>query len=210
MSKKQPEVNPDVEVKEAPVEEQAATQDNAETALSPEEALQQALEEANAKAAEHWDKLLRSQAELENVRKRAQRDVDNARKFALEGIASELLPVHDSLELGLASLQQEDTDIQVARDGMQLIQQMLAKLMQQHGIKPIDPAGETFNPELHQAMSMQETGDHPANTVISVMQKGYTLNDRLLRPAMVVVAKAPAEASAEPEVASSTEEKPAE
>lgn len=162
--------------------------------------LQAELEAARTKADEHWDRLLRNQAELENVRKRAARDVDNARKYALEGIASELLPVRDSLELGLSSIQQEGADIQSARDGLQLIQQMLAKLMDQYGIKPVDPAGEVFNPDLHQAMSMQETSEQAANTVLTVMQKGYTLNDRLLRPAMVVVAKAPEaakEASAE-------------
>ncbi len=162
--------------------------------LSPEQQLQAELEAANAKVAEHWDQILRAKAELENVRKRASRDIDNARKFALEGIAAELLPVRDSLELGMEAANNETADLKSVRDGMQLIQQMLAKLMEQHGIRTIEPAGEAFDPDLHQAMSMQETAEQAPNTVLAVMQKGYTLNDRLLRPAMVVVAKAPAAA----------------
>ncbi len=162
--------------------------------LSPEQQLQAELEAANAKVAEHWDQILRAKAELENVRKRASRDIENARKFALEGIAAELLPVRDSLELGMEAANNETADLKSVRDGMQLIQQMLAKLMEQHGIRTIEPAGEAFDPDLHQAMSMQETAEQAPNTVLAVMQKGYTLNDRLLRPAMVVVAKAPAAA----------------
>lgn len=168
-----------------------------EAAAAPEPSLEDELAAARTKAEENWDKYLRSQAELDNVRKRAARDVENARKYALEGIASELLPVRDSLELGLDAANQEQADLKSARDGMQLIQQMLAKLMEQYGIRPVEPAGEVFNPELHQAMSMQETADQPPNTVLAVMQKGYTLNDRLLRPAMVVVAKAPPAAADE-------------
>ena len=173
-------------------DEQAAEAQSEE--LTEQQRLQAELEAVQAKADENWDKLLRSQAELDNVRKRAQRDIENARKYALEGIANELLPVRDSLELGLDAINKEDATVQSAKDGLQLIHQMLAKLMEQHGISAVDPAGEAFNPEKHQAMSMQETTEQPANTVLSVMQKGYTLNDRLLRPAMVVVAKAPTQA----------------
>ncbi|MGB1581713.1 MAG: nucleotide exchange factor GrpE [Nevskiales bacterium] len=172
-------------------DEQAA---EVEAELTAEQQLQAQLEAAQAKADENWDKFLRGQAELDNVRKRAQRDVENARKFALEGIASELLPVRDSLELGLEAICKEDATVESAKDGLQLIQQMLAKLMDQHGIRAVDPAGENFNPEQHQAMSMQETTEQAANTVLAVMQKGYMLNERLLRPAMVVVAKAPTQA----------------
>lgn len=183
---------------EPAVETQAEnTETSAEVELTAEQQqiadLQAELAAVQAKADENWDKLLRAQAEMENIRKRSSRDVENARKYALEGIASELLPVRDSLELGLDSVNQEGAELQSARDGMHLIQQMLAKLMEQYGIKPVEPAGESFDPELHQAMSMQETAEQAPNTVLSVMQKGYTLNDRLLRPAMVVVAKAPAE-----------------
>ena len=164
-----------------------------EIELTPEQQLEVALAAAHAKADENWDQLLRSRAELENVRKRAARDVENARKFALEKIAGELLPVSDSLELGLEAANNESANLDSVRDGMTLIQQMLVKLMDKSGIRPVEPMGEAFNPELHQAMTMQETSEQAPNMVMAVMQKGYTLNDRLLRPAMVVVSKAPAE-----------------
>ena len=164
-----------------------------EIELTPEQQLEVELAAAHAKADENWDQLLRSRAELENVRKRAARDVENARKFALEKIAGELLPVSDSLELGLEAANNESANLDSVRDGMTLIQQMLVKLMDKSGIRPVEPMGEAFNPELHQAMTMQETTEQAPNMVMAVMQKGYTLNDRLLRPAMVVVSKAPTE-----------------
>jgi len=158
--------------------------------------LQLMLEDARSKADEHWDQLLRANAELENTRRRARQDVENAHKFALEKFAIELLPVRDSLEMGLAaaSTDSEDTGdnekaAQLA-EGTQLTLKMLTATMEKFGIKEIDPQGEPFNPETHQAMSMQESSEHQPNTIMMVMQKGYQLNDRLLRPAMVVVAKA--------------------
>jgi len=158
--------------------------------------LQLMLEDARSKADEHWDQLLRANAELENTRRRARQDVENAHKFALEKFAIELLPVRDSLEMGLAaaSTDSEDTGdnekaAQLA-EGNQLTLKMLTATMEKFGIKEIDPQGEPFNPETHQAMSMQESSEHQPNTIMMVMQKGYQLNDRLLRPAMVVVAKA--------------------
>ena len=172
--------------------EAATEQAEAAPELTLEQQLQLELEVAKAQADENWDKLLRAQAEMENIRKRAARDVENARKFALEGMAGELLPVRDSLELGMEAANNESADLQSVRDGMAMIQQMLAKLMDKSGIRLVEPTGEVFNPELHQAMSMLETAEQAPNTVLAVMQKGYTLNDRLLRPAMVVVAKAPA------------------
>ncbi len=155
------------------------------------EALRQALQEAQSKAQEHWDRLARASAELDNVRKRAEREVESARKYALEKFATELLAVRDSLEMGLASSREageaSDTHVQ----GMELTLKMLVGVMDKFGIKPIEPVGEPFNPEFHEAMSMQESSAQAPNTVLSVMQKGYVLNDRLLRPAMVVVARAP-------------------
>jgi len=153
------------------------------------------LEDARSKADEHWDQLLRTNAELDNLRRRAKQDVENAHKYALEKFAQELLPVKDSLEMGLAAAS-GDTDaeeaIQNLREGTELTLKMLSAAMEKSGIKEIDPTGETFNPEQHQAMSMQESADHEPNTVMTVMQKGYQLNDRLIRPAMVVVSKAKA------------------
>lgn len=151
--------------------------------------LRQRLEAAEAKARENWDKMLRVQAEMENVRRRAERDVESAHKFALEKFAGELLAVKDSLEMGLAAAQNADADIAKLREGTELTLKMLTDVLGKFGISVIDPLDEPFNPDFHQAMSMVESPDKAPNTVVAVMQKGYTLNDRLLRPAMVVVAR---------------------
>lgn len=179
---------------EAPGAEQARETEEAAGEVAVE-SLQLMLEDARNKADEHWNQLLRIQAELENTRRRAERDVESAHKFALERFAQELLPVKDSLELGLAAASGDTGDEAVAklREGTELTLKMFDGVLDKFGIKGINPVGEAFNPELHQAMTMQESGEHAPNSVVLVMQKGYTLNDRLLRPALVVVAKAPAE-----------------
>lgn len=156
------------------------------------EDLQPLLEDARNKADEHWNQLLRIQAELENTRRRAERDVENAHKFGLEKFAQELLPVKDSLELGLAAASGDEENITQLREGTELTLKMLSGVMEKFGITEVNPEGEPFNPELHQAMTMQESAEHQPNTVMMVMQKGYLLNERLVRPAMVVVSKAPA------------------
>jgi molecular chaperone GrpE len=153
------------------------------------EELQLQLEDARAKADQHWDQLLRTQAELENTRRRAERDVENAHKYGLERFAQELLPVRDSLELGLSAADATE-NVEKLREGMELTLKMLTTVMEKFGIRLVDPVGEPFDPALHQAVTMQPS-EQPANTVLSVMQKGYTLNDRLIRPAMVIVARAP-------------------
>lgn len=154
------------------------------------QALRQELDKARAQAQENWDKFLRAQAEMENLRKRAARDLENAQRYALERFAGELLGVRDSLELGVQAAEGEEVDAVKIKEGTELTLRMLIQLMDKYNIRPIDPKGEKFNPDLHQAMSMQESREAEPNTVLMVMQKGYTLNDRLLRPAMVVVAKA--------------------
>lgn len=156
------------------------------------EDLQPLLEDARNKADEHWNQLLRIQAELENTRRRAERDVENAHKFGLEKFTQELLPVKDSLELGLAAASGDEENITQLREGTELTLKMLSGVMEKFGITEVNPEGEPFNPELHQAMTMQESAEHQPNTVMMVMQKGYLLNERLVRPAMVVVSKAPA------------------
>jgi molecular chaperone GrpE len=128
-------------------------------------------------------------AELDNVRKRAQRDVDNARRFALERFCGELLAVRDSLELGLGAAQQADID--ALRAGSEATLKLLVSIMEQFGIAEIDPLGEPFDPEQHEAMTMQPSADMEPGSVLTVFQKGYTLNGRLLRPARVVVASEP-------------------
>ncbi len=150
--------------------------------------LAQELVEMRQKAAEYHDRMLRVQAEAENLRKRAERDISNAHKYAIERFASELLQVKDSLELGLGAADADATKLQ---EGTELTLKILAGVLQKFAIAEIDPAGEAFDPNFHQAMTMQESAEHEPNTVISVMQKGYTLHDRLLRPAMVIVVKPP-------------------
>lgn len=154
------------------------------------EELQQELEEAQAKAEDNWEKLLRTQAELDNQRKRSQRDVENAHKYAIERFVNELLPVKDSLELGLGHTP-DQTSTEKLHEGMELTLKMLVQLMEKFNIEEVNPEGEPFNPELHQAMTLQENAELASNTVITVMQKGYTLNGRLIRPAMVIVSKQP-------------------
>lgn len=151
------------------------------------------LEDARSKADEHWNQVLRLQAELENGRRRAERDVENAHKYALDRFAQDLLPVRDSLELALAAIG-SDSALDQLREGTELTLKMLTQAMEKYGIKEVNPVGQPFNPEQHQAMSMQESAEVAPNSVLVVMQKGYTLNDRLVRPALVVVAKAPASA----------------
>lgn len=180
-------MNPDIGTPEAVGEQPTGSNEEA----GDIKGLHLLLEDARNKADEHWNQVLRVQAEMENARRRAERDVENAHKFALERFSQDLLPVKDSLELGLAAAG-EDAAVEKLREGTELTLKMLTQVMEKFGIKEVNPVGQPFNPELHQAMSMQPSDSQPANTVLVVMQKGYTLNDRLMRPALVVVAKAPA------------------
>ena len=132
------------------------------------------------------DEALRERAELDNQRKRLARDVDMARRFANERLLSELLPVLDSLDAGLAAT---GTDGNALRAGLELTLKQLLKVAGDNGLTVIDPAGQVFNPDQHQAISQAEGGDTAPGTVLQVFQKGYLLNDRLLRPALVVVAR---------------------
>ena len=132
---------------------------------------------------------------MENLRRRNERDVDNARKYALENFVKELLPVRDSLEMGLAAVNDTDDNEKVAklREGKELTLRMLTSVFEKFGVTEINPLDQPFNPEWHQAMSMLESKEKAPNTVLNVMQKGYLLNERLVRPAMVVVSKAAAD-----------------
>jgi molecular chaperone GrpE len=147
--------------------------------------LEDKLELTEKKAEDNWDKYLRAVAELENVRKRALRDVENARKFALESFSRELLSVSDSLELAVNS---ENLDADSLRSGNEATLQLMLSTMGQFGFEVIDPHGEPFDAEYHEAISMQPSDQVEPGSVITVFQKGYTLNKRLLRPARVVVA----------------------
>ncbi|HSH29051.1 MAG TPA: nucleotide exchange factor GrpE [Thiohalobacter sp.] len=175
--------------------EDAAPGAQAGSETGPDE-MQALLEDARNKADEHWNQCIRLQAELDNLRKRSERDVANAHKFALEKFASDLLPVKDSLEMGIAAAGEgNEVDPAKLKEGAELTLKMLADSMARFGIQEIDPQGQKFNPEYHEAMSMQERSDVEPNTVVTVIQKGYTLNDRLIRPAMVMVSRAPAQDS---------------
>ncbi|HVV97722.1 MAG TPA: nucleotide exchange factor GrpE [Rhodanobacteraceae bacterium] len=152
------------------------------------DALTRQLDEYETRLAEMREVMLRERAELENQRKRLQRDLDQARRFANEKLLSELLPVLDNLERGLAV---EGADYGALRGGVELTLRELVRVAEANGLKAVDPIGQPFDPERHQAMSLVATGERAPNTVVAVMQKGYVLNDRLLRPALVAVSKAP-------------------
>jgi molecular chaperone GrpE len=173
------------------IDEQPQAETTAEVLPMPTyEELQQMLEQSQAKAEEYWNQALRVQAEAENSRRRAERDVENAHKYALERFVNELLPVKDSLELGEAAARSEGVDLAKVREGLELTMKMLASAVAKFGVVELNPIGERFSAERHQAMAMQDAPDAAPNTVIAVYQKGYLLNDRLVRPAMVVVASA--------------------
>lgn len=178
--------------------EQESANTDEQTAPEPQQAAQDdapTTQELAQQVEEYKDQALRAHAELENVRRRAQRDVEAARKFALEKFAADLLGVRDSLEMGLQAAQEEKATFKALQDGTELTLRMLATSMEKFGVEAIPAEGEKFNPDLHEAMTMQESDQHPPNSVVSVLQKGYQLNGRVLRPAMVVVSKAPSAGS---------------
>ncbi len=151
------------------------------------------LQQTEAKLAEAQDQILRLKAEMENLRRRSAREVENAHKYALERFVQELLPVIDSLEMGRDAGMAEGATLEKLQEGTDLTLKMLLSTIEKFGIKALHPEGEPFDPELHQAMTMLESSEHAPNTVMNVMQKGYLLNERLMRPAMVVVSKASAD-----------------
>jgi molecular chaperone GrpE len=156
--------------------------------LTPEELVvecQQALQQAD----ENWNKLVRLQAEMENVRRRAERDVSSAHKFGSERLIKELLPVADSLERGLESVDSQDPTVKALYDGMVMTLKLLQDALTKNGIKEVNPMGEPFNAAQMEVISLLPNDKVDSNTVIQVIQKGYLLNDRLLRPAMVVVSQ---------------------
>ncbi len=160
-----------------------------ETQETPKD-LEERLKEAEAKAEAYREDMLRARADLENERRRFQRELENAHKYAIERFVHELLPVKDSLELGLAAAM-ETPDVAKLQEGMELTLKMFHSVMEKFNIEEVNPLGERFDPSLHEAMSTVETTDVEPNTVVTVYQKGYLLNGRLLRPALVVVSQAP-------------------
>lgn len=150
----------------------------------------QALTAAEQELSLHREAMLRMQAEMENLRKRLLRDLEKSRRFALEGVMKDLLQVRDSLERGLEMVNGATT-VESLKEGKELTLKMLTKVMSDHGLEVVDPAGEAFNPEFHEAVTVLPSAEHEENTVLEVLQKGFKLHERLLRPAMVVVSRRP-------------------
>lgn len=151
--------------------------------------LEAALLATQAQLKDQQDAVLRVKAEEQNVRRRAEGDIDKARKYALKKFAGELLPVIDNLERALENGDKENEAAKALLEGVELTLQTFISTVEKFGLTVINPVGEAFNPELHQAIGMQASPDHESNTVMIVMQKGYSLNEQVLRPAMVMVAQ---------------------
>lgn len=158
---------------------------------TPEE-LAAALAGARAEAGEQRDQLLRARAELENIRRRHANELEKAHKYALDSFVRELLQVRDSLELGHHAALEQTADIEKLREGTELTLKLLGDVMDKFGVATVEPLEQPFDPAFHQAISMQPRADVPPNTVVAVIQKGYLLNGRLMRPAMVLVSQADA------------------
>ena len=153
------------------------------------ESIEQQLERTQETVKDYWDQIMRLKAEMENNRKRAARDVENAHKFALKNFTEALLPVLDSMEMGQQAAEAENASLESIVEGTKLTATMFIQVLEKYGLKQLNPVGEKFDPEQHQAISMIEDESVESNHIISVMQKGYSLNERLVRPAMVIVAK---------------------
>ena len=177
----------DVEGQVETAQEQAAENDSVEE-TSMQDTLAAELAAAHAEIAEQKEQMLRIQADAQNVRRRAEGDVEKAHKFGQEKFSRECLSVLDNLDRALAA-SPEDEATKALREGVEMTLQGFISTLTKFNVEAIDPQGETFNPEFHQAMAMQENADFPPNTVMAVMQKGYSLHGRLLRPAMVMVSK---------------------
>ena len=178
----QNETNPQIEQQATP----AGAEPAAASAPEVMPSLEEMLKEAERKAQEHYDAWMYAKAESENIRRRAVEDISKAQKFAVERFSSEMLAVKDSLEAGLAVTTE---NVESFKGGMELTLKQLSGVFEKFNISEINPVGEKLDPHKHQAIGMADSGQ-PANTVVSVMQKGYALNDRVLRPALVMVAKA--------------------
>ena len=154
-----------------------------------QDSIEQQLEKAQETIKDYWDQMMRLRAEIENNRKRAERDIENAHKYALKNFVENLLPIIDSMEMGQNAAIADNATLESIREGSALTMNMFVQVLEKNGLQQIDPLGEKFDPERHQAISMIEAEGADSNSVIEVMQKGFMLNERLVRPAMVVVAK---------------------
>ncbi|BBB24412.1 molecular chaperone GrpE [Isorropodon fossajaponicum endosymbiont JTNG4] len=181
MTKKKPENKNQKKKEDIEVAIQAASQ------MPKEDDLQEQLIQAQQSAKDNWGKLLRSQAEMENLKRRNAKDVENAHKFALDGFVKALLEVKDSLSMGIKTAQEEKATVKHIVEGLEMTNKVFLSTLEKFGVEIINPEGETFNPELHEAVTMIPMLDKDSNSVLEVIQFGFTLNGRLVRPAMVVV-----------------------
>lgn len=176
------------ETENADIESAENTEQQSEE--QPQQDLTALLEDARNKADEHWNELLRAKAEMENLRRRQSRDLENAHKHALDKFVAELLPIYDSMELGLNAASGEAASLEGVKEGLDMTSKMFISSMAKFGLDIVNPAeGDNFDPESHQAMAMQAAEGVEANKVLNVVQKGFQFNGRLLRPAMVVVSQ---------------------
>lgn len=194
MSKKhteqQPESTEETRV-EAAEQAEAPVQDLSDETEDELATLQEEIASLNDSLASAKDQALRMQAEAQNARRRAQLDVEKAHKFAVEKLLKDLLPVVDNLERALAAIDREDEAMKAVIEGIELTHKSFMDTLAKNSVEVVDPAGQPFDPELHQAMTQVPNPELEPNTVMDVFQKGYTLHGRLVRPAMVVVSKAP-------------------
>ena len=154
---------------------------------SPEDDLETQLAAAQQSAKDNWDKVLRAQAEMENLKRRNAKDLENAHKFALDGFVKALLEVKDSLTMGLKTAKDDNASVDSITEGLEMTDKVFLSTMEKFGVELLDPTGEAFNPEFHEAVTMTPMPDKESNSVLEVVQHGFTLNGRLVRPAMVVV-----------------------
>jgi molecular chaperone GrpE len=191
MAEQKPEHNDDPTEAQSTTPAEEAQEEATEAATAPEDAeltLEEEVERLEADLAEAKDAALRAQADAANVQRRAEQEIDKARKFALDRFVGELLPVVDNMERGLSAAADSGADATIT-EGLELTLKSFMDALKKAGVEVVDPQGEPFDPQLAQAMSMVPNPDVEPNTVIAVMQKGYTLNGRLVRPAMVMVSK---------------------
>lgn len=171
--------------------EEVTTESAPESEGATVDAIQQELESLSQQLTEAKEDALRAQAESQNARRRAEQDVEKAHKFGQEKLVSDLLPVIDNLERAMDSMPADNEEFKAVIEGLELTLKSFADTLSRHNIVAVNPVGEPFDPQLHQAMTMVESPDAEPNTVLNVFQKGYTLHGRLVRPAMVVVSKEP-------------------
>jgi molecular chaperone GrpE len=183
MTKKQTETKSEDKTENLATE----TQDNTVKNSNQDDDLQSQLKQAQQSAKDNWDKVLRAQAEIENLKRRNAKDLESAHKFALNSFAKALLEVKDSMSMGLKTAQEEHAEIAQIVEGLEMTDKVFLATLEKFNIKAIDPTGETFDPELHEAVTMIPMPDKESNSVLETVQVGFTLNERLLRPAMVVV-----------------------